>query len=220
MPSSGQKKELARRTGEVDYLANDGVNVHLSPSIVLKNIVSGSKEVPEKELYKFIAICQARKLNPLAGDAYMVCYKNKYGGVDSSVIVSKDYFMRTASNHDGYDGMVAGVVVKTNEGLSYRQGCIVLSDEELVGGWAEVYDKERSHSSRSEVSLLEYKQNKGLWLTKPATMIRKVAIVQALREAYPGSYGGIYDSDEIQEAEQPEPVSVSATYEEEDDESF
>ena len=28
-------------------------------------------------------------------------------------------------------------------------------------------------------------------------MIRKVALVQALREAYPGAYGGIYDSDEM-----------------------
>ena len=28
-------------------------------------------------------------------------------------------------------------------------------------------------------------------------MIRKVALVQALREAYPGAYGGIYDGSEM-----------------------
>lgn len=32
-----------------------------------------------------------------------------------------------------------------------------------------------------------------------AAEFRKVALVQALREAYPGAYGGIYDSDEMPE---------------------
>lgn len=62
-----------------------------------------------------------------------------------------------------------------------------------------MYDKRRRVPSRAEVSLDEYDQHRSLWRTKPATMIRKVALVQALREAYPGAYGGIYDSDEMPE---------------------
>lgn len=187
--------------GIVQYKASDGSDVKLSSAIVAKYIITGGQDVEEREIYSFIAKCQARKLNPLAGDAYMTCFKGR-----ASVIVSKDYFMRTATQQPGYDGMSAGVVVIDRKGvLTYRQGCIYgKQTEKLVGGWAEVYDKTRSHPSRAEVSLEEYDQHRSLWLTKPATMIRKVAIVQALREAYPGAYGGIYDRDEMPEPDSPE----------------
>ena len=187
--------------GIVQYKASDGSEVKLSPSIVAKYIVTGGQEVDDREIFSFMAKCQARKLNPLAGDAYMTCFKGK-----ASVIVSKDYFMRTATQQPGYDGMSAGVVVIDRNGeITYRQGCIVgRQTEKLIGGWAEVYDKTRNHPSRAEVSMEEYDQHRSLWLSKPATMIRKVAIVQALREAYPGAYGGIYDSDEMPEPDSPE----------------
>ena len=149
-----------------------------------------------------MAKCQARGLNPLAGDAYMTAFMNKATGrVEASVIVSKDYFVRTANQQPTFDGMKAGIVVVDRAGaLQYREGCIVgRSTERLVGGWAEVYDKRRRVPSRVEVGLEEYDQHRSLWRTKPATMIRKVALVQALREAYPGAYGGIYDSDEMPE---------------------
>lgn len=191
--------------GIVQYKATDGSEVKLSPGIVARYIVTGNQQAPDKDVYAFMAKCQARGLNPLAGDAYMTCYRSKDGSVSSSVIVSKDYFVRTATQQPSFDGMEAGVVVankKTGE-LTYRPGCIVgKNSEALVGGWAEVYDKSRKHPSRAEVSFDEYNTGRSLWKSKPATMIRKVALVQAIREAYPGQFGGIYDADEM-----PEPIS-------------
>lgn len=196
--------------GIVRYQASDGSEVKLSPSIVARYVITGGQQVDDREIFGFMAKCQARHLNPLAGDAYMTAYKNKKTGrVEASVIVSKDYFVRTATQQPGYDGHIAGVItwdkrkgeMKYHEGTVYRE-----SQEQLVGGWAEVYDKGRSHPSRAEVSLKEYDQHRSLWFSKPATMIRKVALVQALREAYPGAYGGVYDSDEMPEP--PEPVAV------------
>lgn len=199
--------------GIVQYKASDGSDVRLSPAIVQRYIVTGGQQAPDAEVFAFLAKCQARRLNPLAGDAYMTVFGGK-----ASVIVSKDYFVRTATQQPGFDGLAAGVVVVGRDGqLRYREGSIVgSSTERLVGGWAEVYDRGRSHPSRAEVSLEEYDQHRSLWKTKPATMIRKVALVQALREAYPGAYGGIYDSDEMP-AERvadvppaPEPVPAEA----------
>lgn len=199
--------------GIVQYKASDGSEVRLSPAIVQRYIVTGGQQAPDAEVYAFLAKCQARRLNPLAGDAYMTVFGGK-----ASVIVSKDYFVRTATQQPGFDGIRAGVVVVGRDGaLQYREGSIVgRSTERLVGGWAEVYDRSRSHPSRAEVSLEEYDQHRSLWKTKPATMIRKVALVQALREAYPGAYGGLYDSDEMP-AERvaevppaPEPVAAPA----------
>lgn len=198
--------------GIMKYTASDGSEVKLSPSIVAKYVITGGQPVDDREVYGFMAKCQARHLNPLAGDAYMTTYRNKVTGkVEASVIVSKDYFVRTATQQPGFDGLKAGVVVwdKRTGQMKYREGTIYgKASEDLVGGWAEVYDKGRSHPSRAEVSLEEYDQHRSLWKTKPATMIRKVALVQALREAYPGAYGGIYDRDEMPEP--PEPVAVQA----------
>lgn len=190
--------------GIVRYVASDGTEVKLSPAIVAKYVLTGNGEASDKDVFSFLAKCRARGLNPLAGDAYMTSYRNRDGSTSTSVIVSKDYFVRTATQQPGFDGMRAGVVVanrKTGE-LTYREGSIVGKNSEcLVGGWAEVYDKGRRFASRAEVSLDEYDQGRSLWKSKPATMIRKVALVQALREAYPGAFGGIYDRDEM-----PEPV--------------
>lgn len=182
-------------SGIVQYKASDGADVKLSPAIVQKYIVTGGQQVPDAEVYSFLAKCQARRLNPLAGDAYMTCFNGR-----ASVIVSKDYFVRTATQQPGFDGIKAGVVVDSRRegGLVYREGSLVGGNSEtLVGGWAEVYDKGRRYPSRAEVSLAEYTTHKSLWASKPATMIRKVALVQALREAYPGAYGGLYDADEM-----------------------
>lgn len=195
------------------YQASDGAEVSLSPAIVAKYIIAGNQPATDKDIYAFMAKCQARHLNPLAGDAYMTTYRNKDGSVTSNVIVSKDYFVRTASQQPGFDGFRAGVVVhskRTGE-LLYREGSLVGKDSEtLVGGWAEVYDRGRSYPSRSEVSLDEYNQHRSLWNSKPATMIRKVALVQALREAYPGAYGGLYDRDEIADQVTEPPIAVDA----------
>ena len=191
---------MSEERGLVKYQASDGSEVRLTPAIVQKYIVTGGQRVDDREVFAFMAKCQARGLNPLAGDAYMTAFANRATGrVEASVIVSKDYFVRTATQQPGFDGIRAGVVVVGRDGqLQYREGSIVgRSTERLVGGWAEVYDRGRSHPSRAEVSLEEYDQHRSLWKTKPATMIRKVALVQALREAYPGAYGGIYDAGEM-----------------------
>lgn len=197
-------------SGLVRYKASDGSDVKLTPAIVQRYIVTGGQRVDDREVFAFMAKCQARGLNPLAGDAYMTAYQNRATGrVEASVIVSKDYFVRTATQQPTFDGFKAGVVVVNRRGeMERREGCIVgASTERLVGGWAEVHDKRRAVPSRAEVSLEEYDQHRSLWKTKPATMIRKVALVQALREAYPGAYGGVYDSSEMPErpAQAPEP---------------
>ena len=88
--------------------------------------------------------------------------------------------------------------------IKYRDGAFYIkSKEELVGGWAEVYRKDYSHPIRVEVAFEEYarttKDGKLMnnWATMPATMIRKVALVQALREAFPGEMSGMYVPEEM-----------------------
>lgn len=99
----------------------------------------------------------------------------------------------------------AGIIVYDEETgeLAYRVGAFYLNGEKIVGGWAEVYRKDQRQSTRVEVPFDEYagrKKDGSLnrqWSAKPATMIRKVALVQALREAFPQTFGGMYDADEV-----------------------
>lgn len=67
-----------------------------------------------------------------------------------------------------------------------------------------------------EVSFDEYAGRKrdgslnSTWRGKSGTMIRKVAIVHALREAFPDDLAGLYDSSEMQVEEPPQgPVEAS-----------
>ena len=54
----------------------------------------------------------------------------------------------------------------------------------------------------AEVSFNEYAARKkdgslnSMWSKKPGTMIRKTALVQALREAFPSSFGGAFTEEE------------------------
>ena len=186
----------------VRYTATDGQEVELTPEVVVSLIASGGSDPGPRNVAMFIAKCAARGLNPLAGDAYMTTYKSKTTGrVTTSVVVSKDYYMRTATQQPTYRGLRAGIAVNNGGNLIYRDGSMLIAGEQLLGGWAEVSDERWNHPLRAEVSIDEYNTGKSLWADKPATMIRKVALVQALREAYPMAYAGVYDASEMPESE-------------------
>lgn len=153
-------------------------------------------EATDQEAYMFMKLCQARGLNPFTREAYLV----KYGGQAATTIVGKDAFTRRAEQHPKFNGFRAGIIVEDAEGnLDFgREGTFyVRGKEKLVGGWAEVWRKDRDKPFRMSVSMDEYDKKKSSWNSMPGTMIRKVALVGALREAFPSEFGGLYDSAEM-----------------------
>ena len=146
----------------------------------------------------FINLCKFQGLNPWLREAYLI----KYGTKPATLVTGKEAFMKRAERHPQYDGFKAGIIVVSGEEINYREGMFALPNEEIVGGWAEVYRKDRSVPYRSEASISEYVGKKAdgtinsQWQSKPATMIRKVALVQALREAFPEELGAMYIAEE------------------------
>ena len=180
----------------------DGQEVKLSMNIIKKYLVSGNAEnISDQELVMFLNLCQYSKLNPWLKEAYCI----KYGSNPATMVVGKDAFMKRAELNKAYDGMAAGVVVVDEETgkIESRVGTLKLEGEKIVGGWAEVWRKDREHSTRVEVSFDEYAGRtkdgslNSQWKSKPGTMIRKVALVQALREAFPGALRGMYSAEEF-----------------------
>lgn len=184
-------------TSIVRYEDRDGQHIELTPADVASFCATGSGQLSERDVVNFMATCKALGANPFTKDVYLV----KYGSDgDAQIIAGKNYYTRVAASMDSFDGMKAGIVVVTNQGeLAHREGSIILQGEMLAGGWAEVHDKRWTVPVRAEVAFAEYNTGKSLWRSKPATMIRKVALVQALREAYPDRFAGTYDASEMPE---------------------
>lgn len=186
-----------------------GQKVELTPLIVKQYLVSGGGNVSDQEVGMFLKICEGQKLNPFLREAYLV----KYGNQPASIIVGKDAFTKRAESNPNYKGQKSGViVVNLKKEIEYREGTFYLKDrEELVGGWAKVFFLDNKSEVFNTVSLDEYigKKKDGtinsMWTTKPATMIRKVALVQALRDSFPNALGQMYISEEINTIDEPLP---------------
>ncbi|HEQ4443782.1 TPA: phage recombination protein Bet [Streptococcus pyogenes] len=151
----------------------------------------------EKQVGQALALCKGRNLNPFANEVYIVAYKNN-SGTDFSLIVSKEAFMKRAERCEGYDGFEAGITVMRNGEMVEIEGSLKLPDDVLIGGWAIVYRKDRSHRYKVTVDFNEYVKldkygnPRSTWKSMPGTMIRKTALVQILREAFPDELGNMY----------------------------
>ena len=186
----------------VEFSAN-GEKVKLSPAIVRNYLVNGNGQITDQEVVYFINLCKSQGLNPFIKDCYLIKYGNT---TPAQMVVSKDVFLKRAERNSEFDGLDAGIIVINNESgeLTYRKGAFYLKDrEEVVGGWADVFRKNTSHPTHIEVSVEEYagrtKDGKlnSQWGSKMGTMVRKVAITQALRETFPNDFQQMYSEEEM-----------------------
>lgn len=182
----------------VKYQTEQG-DVELSTSTIKQYLVSGNGKVTDQEVLMFLNLCKYQKLNPFLREAYLI----KFGDQPATIVTGKEVFTKRAAKKPEYDGSDAGIIVRKGDEILYRPGTMSTKEETLIGGWAEVYRKDWKRPVRSEVSLDEYQRFKKdgslmpNWKSMPATMIRKVALVQALREAFPEDLGGMYSQEEM-----------------------
>lgn len=186
MTNQNQVAEKMSTTYEVN-----GETVKLSPGIIKKYLVRGNKEVNDQEIMMFLSLCKYQKLNPFLNEAYLV----KFGG-DAQIIVGKEAFMKRAESNTKYKGIEAGIIVERNNELHEIEGAVKLKNDQLIGGWAKVYRSDRDMPVVSKVSVEEYDKKQSTWKQMPLTMIRKTAIVNALREAFPENLGAMYTEEE------------------------
>jgi phage recombination protein Bet len=177
----------------------DSGDVKLNPTIVRRYLVNGDGPVTDQEIALFLGLCKYQQLNPFLREAYLI----KYGSQPATIVVAKETFLKRAQVAKGFKGLKAGVITQTpQKEVKYYEG-IVPPGDALIGGWAEVHLEAWAFPLRLEVSLQEYQGRKKdgsinrMWTEKPATMIRKVALVQALREAFPSQFKGIYSEEEV-----------------------
>ena len=180
----------------------DGQEIKLTPSIVQEYIVGTTAKITMPEFKLFTELCKVRKLNPFLREAYLIKYSEKQ---PASIVVGKDAILKRAVLNPKYNGIKSGIIV-TRDGVEIeRRGTFKLPNENLVGGWAEVYRKDWEYPIYCSVSYEEAVQKKtdgtpnSNWQKQPATMIEKVAKVRALREAFVEDLSGMYEAEEMDE---------------------
>lgn len=188
---------------KINKIKTDTGEIVLTQSLVKKYLVRGQGNITEQEVMLFIALCKHQKLNPWINEAYLI----KFGNMTATMVVGKDVFTKRAFKNDNCDGWKAGVTVlnlDTHE-LIDREGTVYVKEmERLIGGWCEVSFKNKKEKLKQSVNIDEYiginnktgEPNK-MWKEKPATMIRKVAIVQTLRESFPEDFQNCYFEEEM-----------------------
>ena len=207
-------RKTGKSTSLVKYKTESGL-VTLSPSIIKRYLVSGDpNRVSDQELMMFLKMCQYQRLNPFLREAYLI----KYGDEAATMVTGKETFTKRAARSKVSNGFEAGITIKKGDEIIQRDGAMIYPGETLIGGWAKAYRKDWEKPAVASVSIDEYMKYKrdgkpmANWAKMPATMIRKVALVQALREAMPEEFGGLYSPEEmpIDESKLPEePVQIT-----------
>lgn len=171
------------------------LSVHIVQNLICVPTKQGHR-CTASDATKFMMMCQASKLNPFAGDAFMIGYDSK-DGPSFSLITAHVAFLKRAEVHPEFDGMDSGVMVRTSAGdLLDREGDYFDDGDTLLGAWAIVYFKTRKHPMRKRVKLATFHKGYGRWQVDPAGMIVKCAEADALRSAFPTMLGGLYIDEE------------------------
>lgn len=184
----------------VQYKADNGQDIEVKEQDV-RDLMAASGGNPSilttSEIKAYMRLCQAQRLNPFTRDAHLI----KYGNSPAQIVAGKETFTKRAQRNPRFRGYTAGITVIGGDGkLHRREGSMLIKGETLIGGWCSVSIEGYEKPMFDEVSLAEYDTGKSNWKRMPATMIRKVAICHALREAFPEDLGGLYGPEEMDQA--------------------
>lgn len=167
----------------------------LNVETVKNYLVRGNGDITDQETLMFIELCKAQHLNPFINEAYLI----KFGSQPAQIVTGKDVFVKRANRNEHFEGMRSGIIVERDGNLVEIEGSVKLKKDILIGGWCEVHRNDRKFPIKSSVALEEYSKSQSTWKTMPMVMLKKCAMVTALREAFPEDLQGLYDSCEIKE---------------------
>ena len=175
MPAQSGALQAASPAKPVEITSADGQHMTVSFSDV-RNFIC--QKATDAECKIFLETCKQYRLNPFTKEAYLIHYDNNSEDTPSTIVLGKNCYLQMAERHPSYDGFEAGVIIFDKVAGEYqkREGSIVYEGEELLGGWAKVYRKDRTRPSYEEVKLTEYDTGKSLWKGKKATMIARLPL--------------------------------------------
>ena len=178
----------------------------VTQKLLLDYLIQSNSNLTEHEQKMFVSVAMAYGLNPFKREIYPVAY----GSGDKrklSIIVGYEIYLKRAERTgklDGFEVSISGIFKKGKiqkkkfDGSFYDVQGILPEGE--VSATCTVWVKGKTHPVVWTVWFDEYTQSNEMWLSKPRTMIKKVAIEQAFRIAFPDEMGGMpYAPEELPE---------------------
>ena len=205
VPTDADFERLLQRDAKttveyVPYGAKD--NIKLTATNVQNLIAVRTKKghtCSTRDAVKFIAMCQAKRLNPFEGDCFLIGYDTQ-DGPQFALVTAHQTYLKRAELHAEFDGMKSGLIVKAEDGkLIEIEGDFYDDGQTVVGGWAMVYFKNRKQPMYKRLRLARFNKGFGVWRDDAAGMICKCAEADALRSSFPTMLGGLYMREETQE---------------------
>ena len=174
--------------------------IKLTLDIVRKYCATPTKtgKLPEeRDLMNFMMLCRSRRLDPFSGDAFLIGYEDRDGGVKWSLITSHAAFLKRATCSEKFQGMRSGVIVKDSaNNIVDRVGDFFYDEDRLIGAWAIIDLANLKHPVGRRIRLSTFQKSFGQWQSNPGGMIVKCVEADALRSAFPTLLSGLYTSDE------------------------
>lgn len=154
----------------------------------LEYLTSMGLSIPQAQKEQFIELCVAMNLNPFKREIYGVGFKDKF-----NIIVGYEVYLKRADSTK----LCTGWRVRTEGSVKDKNLKAII----------EIHRKDYTIPFIHEVDFAEYEQIhyrngalvQGMWQTKPKTMIKKVAVAQGFRLAFPNDFSGMpYIEEELQ----------------------
>jgi len=126
----------------------------------------------DKELFMFMGISKSYGLNPFKREIHFV----KYGDNPASIIVGYEQYLKRADRTGKLDGWSCWI---EDSGKPTEKAVI------------EIRRKDQANPIKWEVFRKEFDKNQSTWKSMPTFMLKKVAIAQGFRLAFPDELGGM-----------------------------
>jgi len=156
--------------------------IELTPKTIKAYI---NQYATDQEIALFLNQCAMFQLNPFKREIYLIKYSSSQ---PATFVVGYEVYLKRAERSEKWAGLKSGT---DGDGPKMR-------------AWAKVYRKDWIEPLEHEVYLEEYiqKTKEGeptrFWKDKPRTMLKKVALSQAFRMAFPDEFSGMpYTAEEM-----------------------
>jgi phage recombination protein Bet len=142
-----------------------------------------ANKLTDNETLQFIEIAKMSNLNPFKNEIYCIKYNSKDGD-KLSIVTGYEVYLKRAEKLGTLDGWECKTVGNAKDGT--------------LKAVITIFRKDRSKPFVWDASIKEYNQNRNLWISKPETMLKKVAIAQAFRLCFPCDFDDLpYIEDEL-----------------------
>jgi len=169
-------RELTEKKQNTEMITSEKVISYLK-SFGLSNTLK------DTEITQFVNVAVAFQLNPFKREIYCIPYETKNGS-KLSIITGYEVYLKRAER----TGKLAGWAVTMKGDIKSKDLTAVVT----------IYRKDWDKPLIHEVEFSEYNQGNSMWMNKPKTMLKKVAIAQGFRMAFPDEFAGMpYTADEL-----------------------